>query len=80
MSNEQRAEFKKIFSSLSEERRSHVMSSFDKEESCILEYEAGKFLGCHLAAVETHYNIIAQSDNGWCYGLFKVRVLEVSNA
>ncbi len=69
MTEEQKTEFRCIYSNLSQEQIDHLMANFDRMESCILEYETGKFLGCHLAAVESHYTIIGQNDNGWCYGL-----------
>lgn len=70
MNDEQKVEFKAIYNSLTQEQKDHLMSNFDRMESCILEYDSGKFLGCHLAAVESHYLIKGQSEF-WAYGFLK---------
>lgn len=68
MSEEQKIEFKTIYKNLSQDQRDHLMSSFDKMESCFIEYETGKFIGCHLGAVE--YEILGQNEF-WSFGLLR---------
>lgn len=55
-----------IFDSLSTEQRLHLLSSFDKLEPCFLEYETGKFLGCHLISV--HFTVLGRTEY-WCWGV-----------
>lgn len=63
-------ELQTIFDGLKQEQKDHLMQSFDKMECCILEYEPGKFLGCHLATVESFYEVLDKTEF-WFYGNIK---------
>lgn len=76
MSPEHKIEFNSIFNKLSQVQRDHLMVNFDRGESCILEYEPGKFLGCHVATDNSYYTIIGASEF-WCYGQLNVPKMEV---
>ncbi len=59
--------FKEVFAKLTIEQRNHIMSYFDRGESCSIEYEPGKFLMCHSQKDESLREIA--SNEYWRIGV-----------
>lgn len=70
MTDTERQLMKDVFSKLTETQREFIMNAFDKLEPEILEYEPGKFLGCHCKELSA-YDIQAQNDF-WFVGVSKI--------
>jgi len=61
---------KSVFDKLTPAQREFIMNAFDKLEQEVVEYEPGKFLGCHCKEYIL-YNVLAKNEF-WFVGEAKI--------